>query len=210
MDLLPAPAEDRLLQMDLADAVENLRDHGGDDLALLELHVEGVKQADLASLLGVPRSSAGEQVRKVEEQIAKLSRQAATRTTAARRAARIARTGAAFRSPPTPSEAWIREALQSDPITRTPASLTAGLLRSLQSTRSGLSARRPRFYGARRDAEGDRLGKPCGESNIPKAHKCHKGTGVADAPCAGPNLTPANIHATAVGASAAAAVGAYA
>ena len=73
MDLLPAPAEDRLLQMDLADAVENLRDHGGDDLALLELHVEGVKQADLASLLGVPRSSAGEQVRKARRRLAALA-----------------------------------------------------------------------------------------------------------------------------------------
>jgi hypothetical protein len=113
------------------------------------------------------------EVQRVEEQIAKLSRQAGTRTTAARRAARIARTGAPFRSTPTPSEAWLREALQRDPISRTPASLTAGLLRGLQSTRSGLKARRPRFYSPRRDAEGDRLGKPSGGSHSPKARERH-------------------------------------
>jgi hypothetical protein len=86
------------------------------------------------------------EVRKVEEQIARLSRQAATRSTAARRAARIARTGAAFRSSSTPTEAWLRASLQSDPLTRAPASLTAGFLRTLQRTRQGANARRPRFY----------------------------------------------------------------
>ena len=60
--------------MDLADAVENLRDHGGDDLALLELsELEGAKQLDLALLLGVPRSSAGEQVRKARRRLAALA-----------------------------------------------------------------------------------------------------------------------------------------
>ena len=74
IDLLPAPADDQLLQMDLADAVENLRDHGGDDLALLELsELEGAKQLDLALLLGVPRSSAGEQVRKARRRLAALA-----------------------------------------------------------------------------------------------------------------------------------------
>ena len=74
IELLADPIrEDQLLQMDLAAAVENLRDLGGDDLALLELHVEGTKQADLASLLGVPRSSAGEQVRKARRRLAALA-----------------------------------------------------------------------------------------------------------------------------------------
>lgn len=147
------------------------------------------------------------EVRKVEEQIAALSRQQATRSRAARRAARIARTGAPFTSSPTVSETWLRESLQSDFVSRTPASLTAGLLRTLQSTRSGLNARRPRFYGARRDAEGQ--GKPCGESYIPKAHECRKGTGAAGSPPTGPGLTPAKILGAAVVLGAAGA-GAYA
>jgi hypothetical protein len=87
------------------------------------------------------------EVRKVEEEIAKLQRQAATRSRAARRSARIARTGAPFRDTPTPSEAWLRQGLQEpNPIRRAPASLSAGFLRSLQSNRRGLNARRPRFY----------------------------------------------------------------
>lgn len=143
------------------------------------------------------------QVRKVEQQIAALTRQAATRSRAARRAARVARTGAAFRSTPTVSEAWLRESLQSDFITRTPASLTAGLLRSLQSTRRGINARRPRFYGDA--AEDRRLGKPCGASHIPKGHECHKGAGGAAAPPTGPGLTPATILGAAALAGAAAA-----
>jgi tRNA A-37 threonylcarbamoyl transferase component Bud32 len=149
------------------------------------------------------------EVRTVEQQIAALSRQQATRQRAARRAARISRTGAPFTASPTVAEAWLRESLQGDPISRTPASLTAGLLRGLQSTRSGLNARRPRFYGARRDAEGDRLGKPCGESYIPKAHECRKGTGAAGSPPTGPGLTPAKILGAAVVLGAAGA-GAYA
>jgi hypothetical protein len=129
------------------------------------------------------------QVRQVEAQIAQLSRQAATRSRAARRAARIARTGAPFRSSPTATEVWLRESLQSDPMTRVPASLTAGLLRSLQNTRRGLNNRRPRLYG---DAEDQRQGKPCGQSHIPKGNECHKGTGVRVNP-AGPGLTPAKV-----------------
>jgi hypothetical protein len=93
------------------------------------------------------------QLRQVEAQIAQLSRQAATRSRAARRAARIARTGAPFRISPTATEVWLRESLQSDPMTRVPASLTAGLLRTLQNTRRGLNSRRPRLYG---DAEEER------------------------------------------------------
>ena len=100
------------------------------------------------------------QVRKVEEEIARLTRQAGTRARAARRAARVSRTGAPFRSTPTISEALLREGLQqSNPIRRAPAALSAGMLRNLQSTRRGLNARRPRFYG---DAADDRqLVKPC-------------------------------------------------
>lgn len=87
------------------------------------------------------------QVRKVEEEIAKLSRQGATRARAARRSARIARTGAPFRETPTLSETWLREGLQSsNPIRRAPASLSAGSLLSLQGTRQGLTARRPRIF----------------------------------------------------------------
>jgi hypothetical protein len=144
------------------------------------------------------------QVRKVEEEIARLSRQAATRSRAARRAARIGRTGAPFRSSPTVSEAWLRSSLQSDPISRTPAALTAGFLRNLQSSRQGLNARRVRFYDARRDAE-DNRGKPCGESHIAKGKKCHKGAGEVTPP-AGAELTPAKVLAAAalVGGSAAA------
>ena len=151
------------------------------------------------------------EVRKVEEQIAQLGRQQATRSRAARRAARISRTGAPFTSSPTVSEVWLRESLQSDFVSRTPASLSAGFIRTLQGTRRGLNARRPRFYGARRDAEDQRLGKPCGQSYIPKAHECHKGPGGGGeaAPPTGPGLTPAKLLGAAVVLGAAGA-GAYA
>jgi tRNA A-37 threonylcarbamoyl transferase component Bud32 len=185
----------------------------GASAAARESYIESMKNAWASGTKPITPAAARKraaEVQRVEKEIAKLSRQAATRSTAARRAARIARTGAPFRSTPTPSEAWLRESLQSDPISRTPASLTAGLLRGLQSTRSGLNARRPRFYGARRDAEGDRLGKPCGESFIPKAHECRKGTGAAGSPPTGPGLTPAKILGAAAVAGAAAAAGAYA
>ncbi|MEB3167715.1 MAG: hypothetical protein VKK97_03185 [Synechococcaceae cyanobacterium] len=89
------------------------------------------------------------EVRRVEAQITRLQRQAATRIRAARRSARIARTGNPWRSSPTVSEQWMREGLLSNnPLNRGTGSLTAGALRSLQSTRRGFNAgRRPRFYG---------------------------------------------------------------
>ena len=86
------------------------------------------------------------EVRKVEQQIAKLGRQEATRQRAATRAARIGRTGTPFRTTPTPSERWMQEALQRDPVRRTPAALSAGLLRGMQAARSGLNRRQPKFY----------------------------------------------------------------
>lgn len=135
------------------------------------------------------------EVLRTQQQINRLQRQARTRARAARRAARIARTGSGFRNSPTFSETWLRTRLQSDPITRTPAALSAGLLRSLQSTSRGLNARRPRFYGARKDADGQRQGKPCGQSHIAKSKKCHLGAS-SDNPPAGPGLTPAKVLGT--------------
>lgn len=136
------------------------------------------------------------EVQRTQQQINRLQRQAATRARAARRSARIARTGAPFRNSPTFSEAWLRTRLQSDLITRTPAALSAGWLRSLQSTNRGPNARRPRFYGARKDADGQPQGKPCGQSHIAKSKKCHLGEG-PDNPPAGPVLTPAKVLGTA-------------
>jgi hypothetical protein len=87
------------------------------------------------------------EVRKVEEQIAKLAREQATRARAAHRAARIARTGAPFRSTPTPSEVWMRASVQSlDPSARILPSLSSALLRDLQATRQGSKRRRVHLY----------------------------------------------------------------
>jgi tRNA A-37 threonylcarbamoyl transferase component Bud32 len=191
-----------------ASAASGLASRKSQSAAARESYINSMKSAWQAGTKPITPAEArrrANEVRKVEQQIADLTRQAATRSRAAGRAARIARTGAAFRSTPTPSEAWLREALQSDPITRTPASLTAGLLRGLQSTRRGLNARRPRFYG---DAEDSNKGKPCGASHIPNGHKCHKGSS-SDIPPAGPGLTPAKVLGAAAAAGVVAA-GAYA
>jgi RNA polymerase primary sigma factor len=74
LECLAGPQQDALLQTDLAAAVENLRDLGGDDLALLELsELERVKQRDLASLLEVSRSGASEKLRQARQRLAALA-----------------------------------------------------------------------------------------------------------------------------------------
>ena len=55
------------------------------------------------------------------------------------------------------------------------------------------------YLEARRDfKEGGRLGKPCGESHIPKAHECRKGRGAQAAPQSG--VTADRLKAAATGA----------
>lgn len=57
--------------------------------------------------------------------------------------------------------------------------------RAVRERRSDVSpeiVRTAAYLAARADLqEGRRLGKPCGESHIPKSHECRKGTGVASA-----------------------------
>lgn len=193
-----------------AKAAAGLASRKGASAAARRSYITKMQEAWLAGQKPITPATARKraaEVRKVEEQIAALSRQQATRARAARRAARITRTGAPFTSSPTVSEAWLRESLQSDFVSRTPASLSAGFIRTLQGTRSGLNARRVRFYGARRDAEAEGRGKPCGASHIPKAHECHK---VSGANPTGPGLTPAKLLGAAALVGAAAAVGTYA
>ena len=61
-ELISDPQEDQLLQMDLEMTVQHLQAAAGDDLALVELSIEGAKQRDLAELLGVSRRTAAGQV----------------------------------------------------------------------------------------------------------------------------------------------------
>ena len=61
------------------------------------------------------------------------------------------------------------------------------------SHESGLPPRIAAYLEARQDfKQGERLGKPCGESNIPKSHKCSKGQG-AEAPAKKGNNTAIKV-----------------
>jgi hypothetical protein len=68
------------------------------------------------------------------------------------------------------------------------------------STDSGLPPRVEAYLAARQDfQQGQRLGKPCGESNIPKSHKCSKGQG-AEAPAKKGNNTAIKVAGVAAAA----------
>lgn len=137
------------------------------------------------SKLATPRQLKQRAAQVAREQLKseRLARQAAVRMKAARRAARIARGGAPFRTSPTPLEAFTRRGLLNPSpglrgrAERSAAATVAAALHQLQRSGRGLGRRRVRFYTdrmPRRDAQEGKRGKACGASYISQKLQCRK------------------------------------